>query len=66
VSPKHADLIFLKDLIEAGTVTPVIDRSYPLSEARQAIAHVSGARTGGGHASGKVTITIPEASMAVA
>ena len=66
VSAKQADLDFLKELIEAGKVTPVIDRSYPLSEARQAIAHVSGARAGGGHASGKVTITIPQAPIAVA
>ena len=50
---KHADLIALKDLIEAGKVTPVIDRTYPLSETAQAIGHV-----GGGHARGKVAITV--------
>lgn len=52
-SPKHADLVVLKDLIEAGKVTPIIDRAYPLSEARQAIDHV-----GTGHARGKVAITV--------
>lgn len=52
-SPKHADLVVLKELIEAGKVTPIIDRAYPLSEARQAIDHV-----GTGHARGKVAITV--------
>ena len=40
-------------LMEAGKVTPVIDRSYPLSEISQAIGYV-----GGGHAQGKVVITV--------
>ena len=31
-SPNHADLVVLKELVEAGKVTPVIDRTYPLSE----------------------------------
>jgi NADPH:quinone reductase-like Zn-dependent oxidoreductase len=53
VSPNLADLITLKDLIEAGKIVPVIDRAYPLSEARQAIDHV-----GLGHARGKVAITV--------
>ena len=53
VSPKFEDLVVLKELIEAGKVTPVMDRTYPLSETRQAIAHV-----GGGHTRGKVTITV--------
>ena len=52
VSQNQADLIALKDLIEAGKVTPVIDRAYPLSETAQAIDHV-----GLGHARGKVAIT---------
>jgi NADPH:quinone reductase-like Zn-dependent oxidoreductase len=34
------DLVFLKDLIEAGRVTPVIDRSYRLSEAPEAIRYL--------------------------
>ena len=53
LSQTQADLIALKDLIEAGKVTPVIDRAYPLRETAQAIDHV-----GLGHARGKVAITI--------
>ena len=53
VSPKLEDLLVLKELIEAGKVTPVIDRTYPLSEASQAIGHV-----GGGHSQGKVAVTV--------
>jgi NADPH:quinone reductase-like Zn-dependent oxidoreductase len=46
-------LAALKNLIEAGKVTPVIDRTYPLSETPRAIDHV-----GGGHARGKVIINV--------
>jgi len=53
LSPKVEDLDVLKDLIEAGKLTPVIDRTYPLSETSQAIDHV-----GKGHARGKVAITV--------
>ncbi|MDH3518216.1 MAG: zinc-binding dehydrogenase, partial [Acidimicrobiia bacterium] len=38
---------------EAGKVTPVIDRQYPLGEAADAFAYV-----GEGHARGKVVVTI--------
>ena len=31
---QHEDLVVLKELIEAGTVTPVIDRTFPLRERR--------------------------------
>jgi NADPH:quinone reductase-like Zn-dependent oxidoreductase len=55
VSPKHEDLVILKELIEAGKVTPVLDRAYPLSDTRQAIDHVAG-----GHARGKVAITVSQ------
>ena len=46
------DLAALKDLVEAGKVTPVIDRSYPLSEVADALRH-----QGEGHARGKIVIT---------
>ena len=47
------DLIFLSELIEAGKVTPVIDRTYPLSETAAAIRYLEG-----GHARAKVVITL--------
>lgn len=53
VSMNHADLVALKDLIEAGKVTPVIDRTYSLTEAPLALSHV-----GQGHARGKVAISV--------
>jgi NADPH:quinone reductase-like Zn-dependent oxidoreductase len=53
VSPKLEDLLVLKEMIEAGKVTPVIDRTYPLSETPEAIGHV-----GGGHAQGKVAVAV--------
>jgi len=53
LSPKLEDLVVLKELIEAGKVTPVMDRTYPLSETPQAISHV-----GEGHARGKVVISV--------
>lgn len=50
---RREDLEFLKELIEAGKVTPVIDRTYPLSEAPEAIRYLEE-----GHARGKVVITV--------
>jgi NADPH:quinone reductase-like Zn-dependent oxidoreductase len=47
------DLVVLKELIEAGKVTPVIDRTYPLSEVPEAIRYL-----GEGHAQGKIVITV--------
>jgi len=47
------DLVFLKDLLEAGKVVPVIDRRYPLSDAAEAIRYLEE-----GHAQGKVVITV--------
>jgi NADPH:quinone reductase-like Zn-dependent oxidoreductase len=52
-STNHDDLIALKVLIEAGQVTPVIDRTYPLNETPAAIGHVAA-----GHARGTVVITV--------
>ena len=53
VAQKHDDLLALKELIEAGKVMPVIDRTYPLSETAAAMDHV-----GTGHARGKVVINV--------
>ena len=50
--PKLKDLTFLKELIEAGKVTPAIDRTYPLSDAADAFRYLEN-----GHARGKVVIT---------
>lgn len=47
------DLLLLKDLVDQGKITPVIDRTYPLREAAQAIAYVAGE-----HARGKVVVTV--------
>jgi NADPH:quinone reductase-like Zn-dependent oxidoreductase len=46
------DLVVLRELLEAGSVTPVIDRQYALSEVPEALRYV-----GEGHARGKVIIT---------
>jgi NADPH:quinone reductase-like Zn-dependent oxidoreductase len=53
LSQKLEDLVVLKELVEAGKVTPVVDRTYSLSETAEAIDHV-----GLGHARGKVAITV--------
>jgi NADPH:quinone reductase-like Zn-dependent oxidoreductase len=47
------DLLFIRELLEAGKVVPVIDRAYPLSEVPEAIRYLEG-----GHARGKVVITV--------
>ena len=52
------DLTILSDLMRTGKVTPVIDRSYKLSEAAQAIRYLEE-----GHARGKVVI-IPDGQLA--
>jgi NADPH:quinone reductase-like Zn-dependent oxidoreductase len=49
----HEDLVALKGLVEAGKVTPVIDRAYPLTETPEAIGRVAT-----GHARGTVVITV--------
>ncbi|MEA2612658.1 MAG: hypothetical protein QOI52_617 [Chloroflexota bacterium] len=52
-SQNHDDLVALKGLVEAGKVTPVIDRTYPLIETPAAIGHVAT-----GHARGTVVIAV--------
>ena len=49
----RADLLALKELIEAGKITPVIDATYALSDTGKALAHV-----GEGHARGTVVISV--------
>jgi NADPH:quinone reductase-like Zn-dependent oxidoreductase len=50
---EREDLLALTELIEAGTLTAVIDRTYPLIEAPDAIRYL-----GEGHARGKIVITV--------
>jgi len=47
------DLVFLKELLEAGKVVPVIDRRYPLSDAAEALRYLAE-----GHAKGKIVLTV--------
>jgi NADPH:quinone reductase-like Zn-dependent oxidoreductase len=47
------DLLYLKELIEAGKVKPVIDRCYPLHQTADAIRYLEE-----GHARGKIVITV--------
>jgi NADPH:quinone reductase-like Zn-dependent oxidoreductase len=47
------DLQVVKELIEAGKVTPVIDRTYPLTEASEAMRYLET-----GHARGKIVIRV--------
>jgi NADPH:quinone reductase-like Zn-dependent oxidoreductase len=47
------DLIYMKELLEAGKVKPVIDRSFPLNEIKEAFRYFEQ-----GHAQGKVVITV--------
>jgi NADPH:quinone reductase-like Zn-dependent oxidoreductase len=51
--PRQADLMTLKELIEAGKVTPVVDRTYPLEKAAEALRHLETR-----HARGKTVVAI--------
>jgi len=52
-SPNNKDMVVLKELIESGKVTPVIDRTYPLSDTPEAFRYLEE-----DHARGKVVITV--------
>ena len=47
------DLTYLGSLLEAGTIRSVIDRTYPLGQAPDALAHL-----GDGHARAKLVVTV--------
>ncbi|TMG04351.1 MAG: NAD(P)-dependent alcohol dehydrogenase [Chloroflexi bacterium] len=53
VKPNHEDLVYLKEMAESGKLRPVIDKTYPLAETAAALAYIEG-----GHAAGKVVVTI--------
>ncbi len=47
------DLAAIRDLLEAGSVAPVVEKSYGLSEAAEALTYL-----GTGHAQGKLVLTV--------
>ena len=53
VSENNEDLDFLSQLLETGKLTPVIDKTYPLSETSEALRYLEEE-----HARGKVVITV--------
>jgi NADPH:quinone reductase-like Zn-dependent oxidoreductase len=52
--PTHEDLLAVTALIEAGKLTPVVDRTYPLTDAAEGVRHVEQ-----GHTRGKAVVTVP-------
>jgi hypothetical protein len=54
-SENHEDMLVLKELIEAGKVTPTIDKSFALSEVPKALSYLTE-----GRARGKVAISVRE------
>src|SRR4051812_8118837 len=55
------DLAVLGEMIEAGTITPVLDRTFPLEEAAAAVAHMSGGGGPGQGAGGGGPLSPPRA-----
>ena len=56
----HADLERLVRLIEAGELTPTVERAYQLHEAPDAMRHLQA-----GHARGKLVITVTDGDLPV-
>jgi len=52
---RQDDLTKMSELMQAGKVTPVIDRTYPLSQIREAMKYLEA-----GHARGKVILTVEQ------
>ncbi|MFC8570157.1 NAD(P)-dependent alcohol dehydrogenase [Streptomyces sp. NPDC057245] len=52
--PVHRDLLAVTALVEAGQLTPVVGRTWPLAATAEAVRHVEE-----GHAAGKTVITVP-------
>lgn len=51
--PNHEDLVALQELVDAGELSPVIDKSYPLDQTATALAYIER-----GHARGKVVVRL--------
>ncbi|MBU2646410.1 NAD(P)-dependent alcohol dehydrogenase [bacterium] len=54
--PKQSDLVYVKDLLESGKITSVIDRQYDFTDTAAAVRYVEE-----GHARGKVVLSIRSA-----
>jgi NADPH:quinone reductase-like Zn-dependent oxidoreductase len=52
--PTHEDLLAVTALIEAGKLTPVVDRTYPLADVAEGVRYVEQ-----GHARAKAVVTVP-------
>lgn len=52
-TPNKADLLYLRELIEAGKVSPVVDRAYPLTEVGEAFRYLES-----GRARGKIVLEV--------
>jgi NADPH:quinone reductase-like Zn-dependent oxidoreductase len=50
---RRGDLLFVSDLVQAGKLTPVIDRTYPLTQTADALRYLEA-----GHARGKVVVRV--------
>jgi NADPH:quinone reductase-like Zn-dependent oxidoreductase len=55
MAPRQADLLLLKELVEAGKARPVLERTYPLAEAAEALRQV-----GEGHSQGLTVLRVAE------